>query len=121
MPVDEPNIEMDIPQEKKILIAKKFLLARRVLAKVLENLDQDYDILDDTSTLASTLASGEYDLLFVDSNLLTESISNDNENIAIISSTDTNNPQEVAVKYGESIGNTASKEEIKNIITKYRG
>ena len=121
VPTEEPNIEVEMPKEKKILIAKKFLLARRVLAKVLENLDQAYDILEDVNTLEDALASDNYDLLFVDGNLLTESISKANENIAIIASIDTNNPQEVTVKYGESIGNTASKEEIKNIITKYRG
>jgi hypothetical protein len=52
---------------------------------------------------------------------VTESISQSNENIAIISSSNTNNPQEVAVQKGETVSNTASKEEIENIITKYRG
>ena len=118
---EESNIEVEMPKEKKILIAKKFLLARRVLAKVLENLDQAYDILEDVNTLEDALSSDDYDLVFVDGNLLTESISKANENIAIIAFIDTNNPQEVTVKYGESISNTASKEEIKNIIMKYRG
>ncbi len=60
-----------------------------------------------------------YSLLI--SELVTESISQSNENVAIISSSNTNNPQEVAVQKGETISNTASKEEIENIITKYRG
>ncbi len=119
--IDEPEVVFETQKEKKILIAKKFLLARRVLAKVLENLGQDYEILDDVSTLQKALASGDYDLLFADGNLITESISNVDENIAIIASTDTNNPQKVAVKLGQNISNTASKEEIENIITKYRG
>ncbi len=118
--IDEPVIALEI-EEKKILIAKKFLLARRVLAKVLENIGQNYEILDDVGTLQKALASGDYDLLFADANLITESISDDHGNIAIIASTDTNNPHEVAVKWGENISNTASKEEIENIIKKYRG
>ncbi len=67
------------------------------------------------------MASGEYDILFTDSDLLTESISQSNENIAIISSNNTNDPQKTAVQKGETIAGTASKEEIENIITKYRG
>ena len=101
--------------------AKKFLLTRRILAKVLDNMGQSYDILDNINTLQETLTSGDYDLLFADGTLITESIINDHGNIAIIASTDTNNPQEVSVILGENIANTASKEEIENIIKKYRG
>ena len=96
-------------------------MARRVLAKVLDNLGQDYDVLDDVNMLESKLASDSYDILFTDTDLVTESISQSNENVAIISSSNTNNPQEAAVQKGETISNTASKEEIENIITKYRG
>jgi len=120
--IDEPTADLIKTQEnKKILIAKKFLLARRVLAKVLENLGHDYDVLDDTSMLESTLASGNHDLVFIDTDLVTEKISQSHGNIAIISSSNTNNPQEITVQKGESITSTASKEEIENIITKYRG
>jgi len=119
--IDEPVVELETQGKKKILIAKKFLLARRVLAKVLENLGQDYEILDDINSLQKALASGNYDLLFADGNLITESIGNEHDNVAIISSTDTNNPQEVTVKLGENITNMATKEEIENIIKKYRG
>ncbi|MCW8820798.1 MAG: response regulator, partial [Sulfurovum sp.] len=120
--VEEPALDLIEPKgNKKILIAKKFLLARRVMAKVLENLGHDYEILDDMHMLESKLASGNYDILFTDTDLITENISQSNENVAIISSSNTNNPQEITVKKGESISNTASKEEIENIITKYRG
>ena len=71
--------------------------------------------------LESKLASGDYDVLFTDNDLVTESISQSNGNVAIISSSNTNNPQETAVQKGETISKTASKEEIENIITKYRG
>jgi CheY-like chemotaxis protein len=50
--IEEPVADLiETQQGKKILIAKKFLLARRVLAKVLENLGQEYDILDDMDML----------------------------------------------------------------------
>ena len=122
-----PNVETkevelsEAVKAKKVLIAKKFLLSRKILSKVLDNLGHDYLILDDINALHETLASGEYDLLFADSNLITETISNDYANIAIIASIDTNSPQEVDITYGETIANTATKEEIENIITKYRG
>ncbi len=120
--IEEPILDLVEPQgEKKILIAKKFLLSRRVLSKVLENLDHNYDALDDMNMLESKLASGDYDILFTDTDLVTESISQSNDNIAIISSSNTNDPQEAAVQKGETISNTASKDEIENIITKYRG
>ena len=120
--LEEPASELfEMPKEAKILIAKKLLLTRKVLAKVLENLGHDYDILDDMDMLESRLASGEYDILFTDTDLVTESISQSNENVAIISSSNTNVSQEVSVQKGETISSTASKEEIENIITKYRG
>ena len=120
--IEEPSENlMIIEADKKILIAKKFLLSRRILAKVVENLGHDYDLLSDMNTLEEKLASGEYDILFADSDLLTESISQADESIAIISSDNSNDPQGITVKKGETIASTASKEEIENIITKYRG
>jgi len=120
--IDEPSVDVvDTLQPKKILVAKKFLLARRVFAKVLENLGHDYDALDDMNMLEKALASGNYDILFADADLITDRISDYNQNVAIISSSDSNNPQGVAVQKGETISSTASKEETENLITKYRG
>ena len=117
-----PELEAETQSEKKkILIAKKFVLARRILAKVLDNLGYDYDVLDDINTLESALDTQTYDLVFTDVKLISEGISNSHENIAIISSCDNKNPQEVSVQKGETIASTASKDEINNIITKYRG
>lgn len=130
---EEPTLELvddlviDMPSEetsdtkKKILIAKKFVLSRRVLAKVIENLGYDYDILEEVDSLEDALASNDYDILFTDVKLVSDSIRNSHENIAIISSCDTKNPQEVTVENGETIASTATKEEIDNIIKKYRG
>jgi CheY-like chemotaxis protein len=120
LPIDNTS-EKSEDNEKKILIAKKLILARRVLSKVIDNLGYTYDILDDMSTLESKLASNEYDILFTDVKLITEGISSSNENIAIITSCDTRNHDEASVLRGENIANTATKEEIDNIIKKYRG
>ncbi|MCF6207103.1 MAG: hypothetical protein L3J47_09470 [Sulfurovum sp.] len=59
---------------KKILVAKKFLLERRILTKVLDNLGYDFDIVEDMNELESKLASGHYDILFTDPDLVTESL-----------------------------------------------
>ena len=44
---ESEDIVLDLPEEKKILIAKKFLIERRVLEKVLDNLNYAYDAIDD--------------------------------------------------------------------------
>ena len=88
-------------QDKKILIAKKFLLERRVLAKVLENLGYSYDLSEDPNQLDTLLSSGEYDIVFTDVTVKTED-GLTNKNIAIITG-------------------SKSKDEIENLIKKYRG
>jgi len=103
---DEPilldELAMDTSTEKKILIAKKFLLEGRVLTKVIKNLGYDHKTLDNVDLLESELLSGDYDILFSDANLITEDISQSNDNLAIITS-------------------GSSKEEIEDLIKKYRG
>ncbi|AKF24397.1 histidine kinase [Sulfurovum lithotrophicum] len=89
-------------EEKSILVAKKFILEKRVLSKVLDNLGYKYSILDDTDALQSEISSDKYDIVFADEDLIDESISKNNENIAIITSVN-------------------SKEEIESLIKKYRG
>ena len=100
IPLDEPM--MDTSSEKKILIAKKFLLENRVLTKVIGNLGYDYETLDNVNLLESELSTGAYDILFSDADLITESISQSNDNLAIITA-------------------EKSKEEIEDLIKKYRG
>ncbi|WP_415407490.1 ATP-binding protein [Sulfurovum sp. CS9] len=103
---DEPilldELTMDTSTEKKILIAKKFLLEGRVLTKVIKNLGYDHKTLDNVDLLESELSSGGYDILFSDADLITEDISQSNNNLAIITS-------------------GSSKEEIEDLIKKYRG
>jgi hypothetical protein len=68
------------------------------LAKVLDNLGYSYDILDDINTLESTLDTDIYDFVFTDVNLVSGNISNSHEDIAIISSRDSNNPLDAHVQ-----------------------
>jgi len=88
--------------EKIILIAKSLLIEKRVLKKVIENIGLEYKILDNTDLLDNELASANYDVLFTDKNLATESLSKSNDNLAIITSVN-------------------SKEEIEALINAHRG
>jgi len=81
---------------KKILVAKKFLLERRVLTKVLDNLGYDYEVVEDMSELESKLASGNYDILFTDPGLKS-SLSNE-DNIAIVTDSKAKDEIETAIK-----------------------
>jgi len=96
------DLAINTSTEKKILIAKKFLLDGKVLSKVIKNLGYEYKILDDVDLLEDELALGTYDILFSDTNLMTEHIRQSNDNLAIITAAN-------------------SKEEINNLITEHRG
>jgi len=84
--------------KKKILVAKKFLLERRVLTKVIENLGYDYDIVEDMSLLEEKLASGKYDILFADSSLVTDELREKAGEIAIITDSNDKNEIETVIK-----------------------
>ncbi len=88
--------------EKKILIAKKLFLESRVLTKVLDNLNYSYDIASSIDLLENELQLGKYDILFTDSDLVTDSIKESYDNLAIITTSN-------------------SKEEIDQLIKKHRG
>jgi signal transduction histidine kinase/CheY-like chemotaxis protein len=88
--------------EKIILVAKKFLIERRVLTKVLDNLGLKYKVLDNANALENELASTNYDVLFTDKDLVTDSLSKSDDNLAIITSVN-------------------SKEEIEALINAHRG
>ena len=88
--------------EKKILVAKKFLLERRILIKVIENLGYSYLSLDNLDNLSEEIASGKYAIVFTEDNLVTDNIKEIAKNMAIITSNKT-------------------KEEIEALILKQRG
>jgi signal transduction histidine kinase/DNA-binding response OmpR family regulator len=98
----EENIDNNISSEKIILIAKKFLIEKRVLTKVIDNLGLKYKVLDNTDLLENELASEKYDVLFTDKDLATESLRKSENNLAIITSVN-------------------SKEEIEALINAHRG
>jgi CheY-like chemotaxis protein len=98
----DTGIPVDLSTEKKILIAKKFLLERRVLTKVIENLGYDYDIVEDMNTLESKLATGEYDILFTDAELATDTLKANTADVEIVTE-------------------SSVKDEIETIIKRHRG
>jgi len=100
---DEEEISIETPAVgKKILIAKKFLLERRVLTKVIENLGYDYEIVEDMDTLEEKLAIGNYDILFTDADLVTDTLKAKADGIKIVT-------------------DSTEKEQIETIINSHRG
>ena len=98
---DSPKTE-HLSKSKKILIAKKFLLEKRILIKVMENLNHSYETLESLENFEDALASGNYDIIFADTELLTNNISQMYDNLDIITTRKT-------------------KEEIEDLIRKRRG
>jgi signal transduction histidine kinase/CheY-like chemotaxis protein len=99
---DTIAIDMELPAEKNILIAKRFLIEKRVLEKVLANLGYDYTTLENTEQINEELKTGKYDIVFADEDLISDDISQSYSNLAIITASN-------------------SKDEIDTLIKKYRG
>ena len=72
--VNPESSTADISPSTEILIAKKFLLERKILTKVLDNLGYHYTILESLDTLEEKVQSGQYKILFTDVDLLTDTI-----------------------------------------------
>jgi len=87
---------------KEILIAKKFQIESRVLAKIIDNLGYKYKNLSDIKSLKEELSSGKYDIVFADEDLIDDEIRAFYKDIAFIA--DAN-----------------SKDKIEEVINKYRG
>jgi len=99
------DISFETPSsiEKKILIAKKFAVTRNLLAKVLTNLGYEYEVLSESEDIEDKISTNTYDIIFTD-DILADKLSKVNDNIALITSS-----------------NTVTKDEIEDIIKKYRG
>ncbi len=118
----EAITEIDtIKPKQKILVARKQLLSRKILEKVLTNLDYSYESLTQMNDLDSKVLSNEYDILFTESKLLTDTIISSNKDIAFILSGEASDIEKWAISNGEIVTNSTSKEEIDKIIKKYRG
>ncbi len=106
----------------KILIVKKSLLEGRILAKMIDNLGQDYTILDALTNLETEAISGNYDILIADTDLLPDDLSQIEENLAIIALSDQDEDQMAFdISRGELAPHTLSKETLETLINKYRG
>ena len=69
---------------KKILVAKKFLLERRILIKVLDNIKVDYKAIEVMDTIENEINSGQYDIIFTDSDLVTDALGKEDNQLTII-------------------------------------
>jgi len=119
------TIKLHSEEEKhvnKILIVKKSLLESRILAKMIENIDQKYSILDALQNLETEAISGSYDILISDLDLLPDDLSRIEESVAIIALSDPDSDQKAFdITRGESTPHTLSKEKLETLIKKYRG
>ncbi|MEA3419275.1 MAG: response regulator, partial [Campylobacterota bacterium] len=112
----------DNTEENKILIAKRGLLESRILAKIIQNLNYEFDTLDDLSKIEEVSSSGEYDILIADSDLLPEDLNEIQDKVAIISLSDPDKNQKTRdIARGESISQAVSREILETLINKYRG
>jgi hypothetical protein len=110
-----------IMPKQKILVARKQLLSRKILEKVLTNLGYNYESLIEMNGLESKVLSNEYDILFTETKLLNDAILASNKDIAFILSGDASDIEKLSISNGEIVTNSTSKEEIDKIIKKYRG
>ena len=99
---DDDYIPVDYQEEKRILIAKKFLIEKRVLEKVLDNLGLAYTTLNNNDEITESLRSNKFDILLTDEFLLTDTIKNTFSSVSMITE-------------------AQSKEEIQMLVNKLRG
>jgi len=84
LPILDNNIEEKTTVSGKILIAKKLILERRVLIKVLENLGYSHNVIEDVDTLETEILSGQYDIIFTDTSLVTDAFTEKYSHLNII-------------------------------------
>jgi len=99
---DDDYIPVDYQEEKRILIAKKFLIEKRVIEKVLDNLGLAYTTLNNNDEITESLRSNKFDILLTDEFLLTDTIKNTFSSVSMVTE-------------------AQSKEEIQMLVNKLRG
>jgi len=84
--LDDPVVETKEEEilSKQILIAKKFILERRVLIKVLENIGYSYNSIEQLDTLEHEILSEHYDIIFTDKSLVSDALIDTNNKLSII-------------------------------------
>ncbi len=89
---------------------------------MIENLDQEYAILDALPNLETEAMSGNYDILLSDADLLPDNLSRIENSITIIAlSSQESGHKTFDISHGESIPYALSKETLETLINKYRG
>jgi len=84
--------------EKSILVAKNFPIEKRLLTKVLDNLNYNYTNLEDLSQLDNEIKTEKYDIIFTDEGLISNNISKSYTNIDIITTLNLKNEINNAIK-----------------------
>ena len=79
-------IPVEYQEAKRILIAKKFLIEKRVLEKVLDNLGLAYTTLSNNNEIEQALHSHEFDIILSDESLISETIKKNYGSIHMITS-----------------------------------
>ena len=122
-PIDSVELHKENTKPaNKILIVKKSPLEGRILAKMIENLDQEYVLLDALSNLETEAMSGNYDILISDADLLPANLSRIEESVVIIALSNQESDQKIFdAARGESTPHALSKEMLETLIKKYRG
>ncbi|NOZ90536.1 MAG: response regulator [Epsilonproteobacteria bacterium] len=122
--IEDEEYEED-KEQKSILIAKKNPLEAQILSKVLSNLNYKIEIIDNMDTLKYKIKDKKYDILLIDRELEKSNkniISNQHKdmNIILLSLTKSQDST-LDSNIKEEIIGIIQKDEIQNIIQKYRG
>ena len=109
-------------ENKKILIAKNFPLNIKILSTLIDSLGQEYEVLEDKSKLAQALESNKYDIVFIDEEYITPEILDiaKKHNIHLVITEELKKEQEFDSDIVLVIKHLTSKNEIQNIIKKFR-
>ncbi|SFV62636.1 BarA sensory histidine kinase (= VarS = GacS) [hydrothermal vent metagenome] len=127
---DEENSPLDIVEdfdkEKVILIAKKNPLEAQILSKVLSNLEYQIEIISDMKNLKNKIQNRDYDTLLIDRELEAlnqEAIKMQHKDMSVIllSLTKSKNSQYNHRTIKEELIGIIKKDELKQVIDKYRG
>ncbi len=121
----EEDDEEESEEPKSILIAKKNPLEAQILSKVLSNLDYKIEIIDNINNLETKIKDKKYDILLIDrelekSNRQIISKQHRDMNIILLSLTKSQDTT-LDKNIKEEIVGIIQKDEIHNIIQKYRG
>jgi CheY-like chemotaxis protein len=104
---------------KSILIAKRGLLEGRILATIIKNSGAKFNIQTDLSLLDSEIATKNYDILFTDVDLLSNTIREQKDELAIILPKNSKFDS-LDISFGEELSGAVTKKSIDDIIKKYR-